>query len=363
MALQKTTPSAPLLLFWLLLSPARRTLPGLVRVGELGMTEALQWPLTQLRRSLKSLEAAGLVLVDRDTREVFIPSAVVADTARNEQAVKAFAADWAEVRSAAIRGAVHDAVLESLGALEKGDLLVVRWLELTGRASDKHPDKGSNKHLIKRGVPPPQPVPQPVPEPPPQPQPGGAVTEAWARLPAPPFAAAAAEDLVRVEGELGLAIYGSLLRELSCSKWLNASKFGLTGGTPTLRRLLGKADLVQRICAGEFRDESLEPSCARCAANHNLTEACPPRCSDCEEHHPESYSCEWRRRREAAERDLERWQRESVDTAPSEAATAVSAAPAASLHELPAAAPRLREMLPAELRSSLERRAANGRAS
>jgi hypothetical protein len=333
------------------------------------MAEALGWPVASLRRCLRLLETAGLALVDRETREVFVSSAVASDAARNEQAVKAFAADWSEVRSAALRSAIHEAVAASFDGLEKGEISLTAWLALTADSGDKH----SNKHPNKRGTPQPAAIAIAIAtsqQPPPQP----AVAAAWARLP-PPFAAAAAAELALVETQMGLETFGALVRALSCSKFRNPERFNLTGGTPTLRRLLAKPEFADRIIRGEFRDPALAPSCAQCQADHDFLEGCPPVCVDCERHHLESYFCDARRRREEAARELANWPRsqetqramereqaavvEGVSTGP-EPLEAVTADPVAAVDPGPHP---LRASLPANLRASLEAHASRGRAS
>ena len=69
-AIAQASPSASALLLWLLLSPFRRTLPGVVRAGELTLADALHWKSPALKRCLSTLEAHGLVLVDRETRVI-----------------------------------------------------------------------------------------------------------------------------------------------------------------------------------------------------------------------------------------------------------------------------------------------------
>lgn len=357
--LQKTKPSAPLLLLWLLLSPHRRSLPGVVRAGEVVIADAIGWTVAGVKGCREQLEKANLVQFDAASRVWFVPSAIDDDPPRNENVVKSWAADLLELPHCAIRDKVQGHVAAVLASRDE-EAHLTTWRELTTGAGTGNSSPNSSGNCW--GTPQPKPQPQPRPSPL-QPPPPPAVAEAWARLPSPPFAAAAAQDLARVEEELGLPTYASLVRALSCSKYLHREKFNLKGPTPTLRRLLVRDDvnLVQRICDGEFRDESLQPSCARCGADHDLLDACPPRCDDCGQHHAEGHLCDDKRRRLEADRELERWQ-SRADVTLVEDVLAVNPAPANSAGELPANAPRLREMLPADLRASLERRQA-GRAS
>lgn len=104
------------------LSQEKRSVPGLLRVGEGGLADLLGLTPTALRKALVELERAELVLVDRPSRLVYCVGAVEEDGPRTVQTVKAFAAQLRELPAAspvtvAVVAAVHRALVSQHEAL------------------------------------------------------------------------------------------------------------------------------------------------------------------------------------------------------------------------------------------------------
>jgi hypothetical protein len=306
----KAGPSAIVLLLWLYLSPFRRSLPGVVRAGDVIMADALRWSPAAVRRALGVLEAQGVVAVDRDNRVAWIVSAIADDPPRNENVLSAWAADWAELPPCALKDQIRAEVAKTIQSLEKSESLSAKWQELTRNSSpNSQPNSSGDSSGNGWGTPLPKPlpVPDPVPQPPPQP---AAVTEgldAWSRLPMPPFAAAAAADVSDFQSAQGRDTFVALLEQLRVSKWLNAEKWGLTKGVPTVRKLIGKPELLKRILDGEFADPGVVPGCSQCRTGHRLIEACPPECQFCRRRHADDVVCDQKRiRHEMAENERQK---------------------------------------------------------
>jgi hypothetical protein len=295
----KAGPSAIVLLLWLYLSPFRRSLPGVVRAGDVIMADALRWSPAAVRRALRALEEHGIVGVDLANRVTWIRAAIGDDPPRNENVLSAWATDWAELPSCALKDEIRAEVANTISTLEKSESLSAKWDGLTGNSSTNSSRNSSADSSGNRwGTPLPKPL--PVPDPPPQPAASADVLDAWNRLPRPPFAAAAAADISDFQKAQGHDTFVALVEQLRISKWLNAEKWHLTGGVPTIRRLIGKPELLKRILDGEFADPGVVPSCAQCRTGHPLIEACPPDCRYCRRRHAEDVVCEQKQLRLAS---------------------------------------------------------------
>lgn len=91
------SPPAALVYVRLRLSQEKRSVPGLLRLGEGGLADLLGLSPAGLRKALVELERAGLVLVDRAARLVYCLGAVEEDGPRTVQTVKAFASQLREL--------------------------------------------------------------------------------------------------------------------------------------------------------------------------------------------------------------------------------------------------------------------------
>lgn len=287
------------LLFVLFTFTAKRTIQGCARVGVAGLAEALEMAIAALEKLLATLEHAGAIEFDRKARCLYLVGAVKASGPQTVQSVIAHFRDFNELPECGPKRTIERELLEVLG--ESDPKLMAEW---------ESQAKACGKTQIKPyGQPNVTPIPTPVPlseNQPPLPPPVAELADAWARLPSPPFAAAAAVDVSRFLKEHGQERFAALLEQLKNSKYLNPEKFGLTKGTPTLRTLLDKPELLGRIINREFTDPGARNACVQCGADHFLIEPCPPTCQDCHRRHAEAYACQFRElrlKREEAERE------------------------------------------------------------
>ncbi len=76
-------PCAKYLWIYLLTGDHTDGLPGLYRLGEAALAEALEWPVEDLRRVLSELVEAGMVQVDLRARVIHLPNALKYQQPRN----------------------------------------------------------------------------------------------------------------------------------------------------------------------------------------------------------------------------------------------------------------------------------------
>jgi len=308
-SISQTKPSALMLLLWLLISPLRRTLPGVVSAGELALADGLGWSVAALRRCLGELETANLVLVDREARVIFVRSAIDDDPPRNENTLKAWAADLGELRPGRAVSEIKATVSRVVTTLDQAEKLAIKWSGLTNSSLNSLDDSSPNGSTNSRGTPYPSPVPSPSPDPPPQPsadrlQP---YLEAFQRLGAPfDYAAAAARLSVNqkerllgidLQSDLGPALQGLRTSFLAGDR---------ARARPTLHDVIAKASLRQDLREGKHEEVGRQWTCALCALSHPIVDCCPPECEDCHRQHDADHVCVSRRLRldrEAAEAD------------------------------------------------------------
>jgi hypothetical protein len=298
-AVAKASPSPLVLLLWFLVSPFRRSLPGVVRGGELAFADALRWSPAAVRRCLAVLQSAGAVLVDGEARAVYVAGAVADDPPRNVQTLTSWARDLSELptQSPIVRRVVAD-VFDVLASLEKGAELSAAWAQLAA-TPDSHSDSQGDSHSDIRGTPKPPPMPLPLPVPPPLPQPS---TEAPSAETLAPYLAAAerlgapfgfAEAAARLSPEnlsrlaaIPLEEWGELCEALAESFFVS----GRAKCPPTLPRLLSNPELRAKIREGEFLETGRARACAICGEEHRFLRECPPRCRGCgRPHYPDVY--------------------------------------------------------------------------
>ena len=297
----ETKPSPLVLYLWLLLSPFRRTLPGVVRAGELMLADALKWSPAAIRFCLGELERAGVVMVDREARVLFVVSAIADDPPRNVQTLKSWAADAGELRGP-VRTAIHQAVTEVVAGLEKADELSREWASLTASFGNSNIDSNGDSHRNSRGdsrgTPKPLPLPSPVPEPQPQPQPPNptpqdltVITDAFERL-GPPFEYAAAAAKLSPENQERLRAIP--LEELGPALEGLATSF-LAGerakDPPALLKFINKPDLRRKLIEGEYTEVGRIWSCALCGIAHDILRECAPICRGCNRRHEAAVYC------------------------------------------------------------------------
>jgi len=74
--LSPTPPSGKYLWIYLLTGEHTDGLPGLYRLGEAALAEAIEWPIDSLRVILAEIESLGMALVDRNARVIYLPNAI-----------------------------------------------------------------------------------------------------------------------------------------------------------------------------------------------------------------------------------------------------------------------------------------------
>ena len=81
--LSPTSPSGKYLWVYLLTGEHTDGLPGLYRLGEAALAEAIEWPLEDLKGVLAEIESLGMALVDRNARVIFLPNAIKYQSPQN----------------------------------------------------------------------------------------------------------------------------------------------------------------------------------------------------------------------------------------------------------------------------------------
>jgi hypothetical protein len=297
---------AVLLYARLRLHRAKRSIPGLIAAGVAGLAESLSAPVPATRRHLRVLEGSRHVILDQENRLIYTTGAVQDDPPRTVQAVKAFARQLRELPAGSPVAAAVEREISLALASDRAyaDLRKVWSEEMAETLSRFHTESqsGFQSTLQSESESTSLPVPAaPVPEiRDPQPPPDTAAeaySRGWDRLPKPPFAAAAAEDITAAMRAIPLDTFGRLLDQLSGSKWIS----GQLHTPPTLRRLVGDRSYVDRIVAGEFTAVGARLRCPDCEGSHSLIDACPPRCRGCGQAHRTDVHCQWLASLEARE--------------------------------------------------------------
>ncbi len=286
------SPAATLLLAQMALHRAKRAVPGLLCLGPAGLAETLTGATAKaVAKKLKELERLGLVVVDIKARPplILVRGCPEADPPYTLNAVRAMAAQCRELPLSQVK---TEAMAGIAAALTDSEWLST-WIELSAspesnpsRCALEGPDSGPSIHSIDGPLPIPIPIPSSV-DPSTTSAAAALFPRAWARLPQPPFAAAAADDFTKAERALGAERFEQLVIELACSKWVG----GQLHTPPTLRRLLGDAQYLGRILAGEFRAIAGQFRCPDCDETHQPFEDCPAVCPGCQRRHAGDRFC------------------------------------------------------------------------
>lgn len=280
----------------LLSSPLRRTLPGLIQgLGEAGFAESVYLELDECRQAVQTLHAAGRLLFDWRARVVYRTNSVTEDPPVTPNATIAAARQFAELSDGLIKDTIRREMEAALGrqavkldkktGKPKTERLLKVWNDelseaasgsSSGEAVEASADNASGD--VSEG-PSRARAHVPIPLSDPDPDPAAAYQRAWARLPMPPFAAAAARDFEEAVHRWAPEPFKQLVEQLACSKWVT-NRLDIP---PTLRRLLKPDDYAERILFGEFA--AFEPAawhCDQCGQQHRMFADCPPAAAPCE---------------------------------------------------------------------------------
>lgn len=300
---------AKLLLMHLVLSPSRKTLPGVLRIGIGGLKDELDVLEEEIRRHLDELIAANLIAFDPASRVLLVHGMIKADPPRNASSVGVFAKDFNELPPCDVRNAIYDEMCAAIARFEKS--IHQEWVKLArhnGGHSAGHRGHAGRDTVSStvphartraRPFPSPSPVPIPSPSPPPPPVPAADVAAAaaervlvWNRL-GTPFVRddvnELEEDQQRELAAIPLDRWGKLVEKLQQSFYANPS--GISS-RPTLRTLLERPEQQQRILRGRDDRGQVGPfRCAECGSSHGAIGECPPPCRGCGERHPVEERC------------------------------------------------------------------------
>lgn len=167
-SIAKTKPTPLLLLAWLYVSPLRRTIPGLIIAGPVALADAIGWSVAGTKRCLDALEQAGIIRVDGERRSIVsIRRAIADDAPKNENVLKAWAAQLEELPPCPVVAEIIDAVEASIVSLDKAHDLCPKWRHFTDqikrRSGNSSPDSSVNsfRNSLRnsRGTPVPTPIP------------------------------------------------------------------------------------------------------------------------------------------------------------------------------------------------------------
>jgi hypothetical protein len=290
------SPAAALTAARLRFSPAKRTIPGVLCIGEAGLAEAQGIEPRAFRKQARELEAAGALILDRRECLAYVVGAIEDDPPTSKNAVIGFGRQASELPDSPVK----TEVLRAIGAVLDGHpefqahfadetrapgqrarpVVGQAISQVAGQATGPAP-----RHELLRS-----------PDPIPLSDAAAAYQRAWSRLPRP-FAAAAVEDLNQAT-EIAPADFAAIVQTLGSSRYLDAES-GLKQ-PPTLRRLLDDPALRARVLAGEFGGDPSAWRCPDCRSRHEAIADCPPACRGCRRHHPASEFCLKLRQLEAA---------------------------------------------------------------
>lgn len=110
---KRLSPPAPcgrFLWVWLLTCEEQSSVPGLIRLGEAGMAEAIGWPVRGLRKAMSELLTEKMIEVDWSARLVWIPNRVVHSPPANPNVVTSWSHDWDELPDCDMKWRAHAAL-------------------------------------------------------------------------------------------------------------------------------------------------------------------------------------------------------------------------------------------------------------
>ncbi len=113
-------PNAQTLWIYLLAGEHTDQIPGLARVGEAGLAEALGWSVEDLRRCWREIEAQGMAKADWNARVVWLPNAVRYNAPENPNVVTSWARAWVAIPECALKDEARAALLEHMKARGRG---------------------------------------------------------------------------------------------------------------------------------------------------------------------------------------------------------------------------------------------------
>lgn len=115
-SLSKPKPNAQTLLFRLLVSPEKLSVPGLIPIGEAGLAEKLRWPLRAFRRCFRELEQAGIAKADWRAGLIWLVNAVNHNRPENPNVLASWRVGFDEIPDCDLK---YEA-LQSLEGFVKG---------------------------------------------------------------------------------------------------------------------------------------------------------------------------------------------------------------------------------------------------
>lgn len=341
LAAAKLSDGAQLLFFKLLVHPGKRTIPGLIETGVLGLAERLFKDLdratsvTKAESFLDELVRSGLVLVDEVNLLIYVKGAATEDGPTTPQSVIAMARQLGDLRQSEItkaldleipatfRGQKQESAMRSAWQKERVGKFVENGPHIDASGEDEVEENTSDPTLESTLDVTHEPTldvtqsfsgtvfrsPSSV-----VPITAAAAAEpstesvdidregrfkaAWLML-VPPFAAAAAADITKARNELSNEEFGDLVRQLARSKFA-LLEHGLNV-RPTLSKLLKDPTLRERITLGEFASSRSWWVCPTCETDHNPLNECPPQCRGCYRFHAADTYCQQLRNLQASE--------------------------------------------------------------
>jgi hypothetical protein len=96
-------PNAQTLWIYLLTNPETGNIPGLYRAGEMGMAEALRWPVEGFRERFRELSEKGMTKADWSARVIWIPNAIRYNAPENPNVVRSWRIHWEEIPECSLK--------------------------------------------------------------------------------------------------------------------------------------------------------------------------------------------------------------------------------------------------------------------
>lgn len=162
-ALSPPPPSGQTLWVYVITGEHTTAIPGLSRVGELGLAEALGWDIRSFRAMWSEIAVLGMASADWNARVLWVPNAIKYNPPENPNVVKSWARVWSELPECPMKEAAAAVLLAHMRT--RGDGFVQAFTEACPSSHAKRSRKASPAPRVE---PSPQPSTEPSPEPTPE---------------------------------------------------------------------------------------------------------------------------------------------------------------------------------------------------
>jgi len=143
LSLSAPKPNAQSLWVYLLTGPHCTNIPGLFVMGEMALSEALDWPLGDLKRCFSEILAAKMAHFDRRTKLFWAPNGIRHNPPNAPNVVLGWRESWRELPECELRDKAAESLLTSLESISPG------FAEAFARVCGRPYAKPSGKPLAK----------------------------------------------------------------------------------------------------------------------------------------------------------------------------------------------------------------------